>query len=268
MSEKALQPIQEIKQTLQRMEPQFKAALPENITPAKFFNVVSVALIKTPDLLQCDRQSLYLAAMQSAIDHLLPDGREAAIIPYGKTAVYQPMVFGILTKLHRTGEILSLSVNVVRQGEQFSHFTDEEGEHLEHTSAFSDGEIVGVYCVLRTKSNGVYVEKMSTQDVEDIRQKSRSKDSPAWKNSWPEMAKKCVIKRLAKRAPLPDKIREVIERDNEIMAPELLPLEPAPREPKKSRVKAIVEASREVAPDTQSVVDEERKAIQEEGAPI
>ena len=63
-SQKPLSPIDQIRSDLNKMLPQFKLALPQNVTPEKFVRVILTALQNSPDLMNCDRQSLYSAAYE------------------------------------------------------------------------------------------------------------------------------------------------------------------------------------------------------------
>ena len=56
------------------------------ITPAQFERVALNALATNPALANCTPQSLDLAVLRCAEIGLLPDGRQAAIIPYKTTA--------------------------------------------------------------------------------------------------------------------------------------------------------------------------------------
>src|SRR5688572_16175396 len=75
MGNTALAQIDEVKGTIARMAPQFQAALPAQIPVERFVRVVQTAIATNLDLLNCERTSLYAAAMKCAQDGLLPDGR-------------------------------------------------------------------------------------------------------------------------------------------------------------------------------------------------
>src|SRR4051812_8607428 len=95
------------------MLPHFKMSLPENVNPEKFVRVILTAVQNTPTLMNCDRQTLFGSAMKCAQDGLLPDGREAAFIPYGASVQYQPMVGGINKKIRNSKEIAFICADVV-----------------------------------------------------------------------------------------------------------------------------------------------------------
>ena len=107
----------------QLTSPQFmaslKANLPDHITPERFARVAVMALQKNPKLLDSDRQSLYQAIQACAQDGLIPDGREAALVPYGDKVQYLPMIGGILKKIRNSGELLTIMAQTVRKNDVF-----------------------------------------------------------------------------------------------------------------------------------------------------
>ena len=109
----AIKPIDEVRGALTRMSDQFKMALPPQIPVERFVRVVQTAVASNPDLLNCERTSLYGAAMKCAQDGLLPDGREAALVKFGGQVSYMPMVGGILKKVRNSGELETISSHVV-----------------------------------------------------------------------------------------------------------------------------------------------------------
>jgi phage RecT family recombinase len=234
---KALAPIDAFRGQLTAMESQIKMVLPQNIAPEKFTRVVLTAVQQNPDLLNADRKSLFMACMQAAGDGLLPNGNEAAMVVYrtksGNVAKYMPMVAGILKKVRNSGELLSICCNVVREGEEFKRWVDENGDHLNHTPSFSTNKnIIAVYAIAKTKDGGSYIEVMSEEDVERVRNSSKAKDSGPWSDWWDAMAKKTVIRRLSKKLPMSSDLEEVIRRDDEDYEFPIHPALPPPCDPK------------------------------------
>jgi recombination protein RecT len=84
MSEVRTHPIEIIRADMTKMEPQFKAALPPQISVEKFTRVAMTAIQQDQNLLLADRTSLFGACMKAAQDGLIPDGREAAFVVYNK----------------------------------------------------------------------------------------------------------------------------------------------------------------------------------------
>jgi len=99
---------------------------------------------------------------------------------------------------------------------------------------------------------------MSRDDVERVRARSRSKDSPAWRDNWNEMGKKTVFKRLSKWLPLSAAAQEAIaaadsadpvDVESETVQDDATPPPPATvsglprREVRPARVSTVVDAA-------------------------
>ena len=204
-TQKALTPIEEFRGTIQRMAPEFAAALPPQIPAEKFTRTTITAVQMQPDLLQCDRRSLIGACMKAAQDGLLPDGREAALVIFrgkgGALAQYMPMIGGVLKKVRQSGELESIDAQLVRENDTFQYRPGTDLVPQHDPDWFGDrGEVIGVYAVAKTKDGGHYVEIMNRDEIEKVRAVSRAKYGP-WVDWWEEMARKTVLRRLAKRLP-------------------------------------------------------------------
>jgi recombination protein RecT len=213
---RALAPIDQVRGQLDKMQGQFALALPEHVSPEKFVRVVMTAVQGNADLLKASRQSLFGAAMKCAQDGLLPDGREAALVTYGQQVQYLPMIAGVLTKVRRSGELLSIAAHVVYENDAFT-YTLGDNEHIDHQPCLtgSRGKAVAVYAVAKTKDGGIYREVMSVEEVNAVRNVSRAKNAGPWVQWWSEMARKTVLRRLSKRLPMSTDLQQVFDRDND-----------------------------------------------------
>lgn len=215
---KAIEPIVEIRRNLELMSPEFEKVLPPHIKPERFIRVVYTALKLNPDLLQCDRQSLYASCMKAANDALLPDNREGAIVPFGRQAQWMPMIAGICKKARNSGEILSIDAQVVYANDQYDSWIDEKGPHFSHRKSRGErGEPVLTYAYALTKDGGFFHEEIDESQMADIEAVSRGKTGP-WKGAFrDEMKRKSAIRRLAKyRLPSSTDLDEIIRRDDEV----------------------------------------------------
>lgn len=249
-TQKALSPLEEVRGALTKMGGQFSMVLPPQISQERFTRVALTAIQTKPDLLEANRQTLYRACMQAAQDGLLPDGREAALVPYKGNVQYMPMVAGVLKKIRNSGELVSISAHVVYLADEFSYWVDDAGEHLKHTPELDSdpGPPKLVYAMAKTKDGGVYIEVMTMKQIEAVRGVSRAKDSGPWVSWWEEMAKKAVLRRLSKRLPMSTDAEEMWQKDNDNYELNQEPAEPQPV--RKSRMETIVEASAEIVDTT------------------
>lgn len=230
---RALTPLDEVKHALlsPEMGRQFQAALPAHIPLDKFQRVAATAVANNAELVQADRNTLYSACMKAAQDGLLPDGREAALVIFNtkdgdrwiKKAQYMPMVAGILKKIRNSGELKELSAHVVYSNDRFDYYIDDTGEHLMHRPLLDGdrGTFRRVYAIATTKEGGRYIEVMSKEQVDDVASVSKSKDSKGnptgpWRDWYPEMARKTVIRRLSKRLPMSTDLDDLLHRDDDL----------------------------------------------------
>lgn len=219
---KALSKTDELRSVLGLMEPQFKKALPTQISVEKFVRIVMTAVQINPLLVEADRSSFFAAAMRAAQDGLLPDGKEAALVIYknkqGQRIVqYMPMVGGILKKVRNSGELASITAQMVHQNDKFKYWVDDSGAHLEHIPlVFGErGPEIGVYAIAKTKDGAIYIEVMSEQQVMDVKNVSRAKDSGPWSGDFAtEMWRKSVIRRLSKVLPMSTDLESVMHADD------------------------------------------------------
>ena len=201
------------------------------------------ALNINPDLLNCDRRSLMNAAMRAASDGLVPDGLDGALVPFQGKVTWMPMVQGIRKKVRRTGEVTSWDVTVVFARDHFDYelgdnpfirhkpymppelergpdeddaaFNKRLRQHLDH------GPLTHVYSVATIKGGDKSRDVMTRAEVELVRDTYARKDrngqfSPAWRRSFPEMAKKTVARRHAKQLPMSSDVVNLLSRDNEL----------------------------------------------------
>lgn len=208
-------PVQVIRQSLQAMAPSFKAALPAHITVEKFTRVAMTAIQNNPDLQNADRNSLFGAIVRLAQDGLLPDGREAAIVLFGKQAQAMPMIAGVLKKIRQSGEVAKVSAHVVHQADRFVWRLgfDETVEHEPPALDQPRGDPIGAYAVAVLKDGSQLLEVMSRDEIEKVRSVSRAKGNGPWVQWWGEMARKTVMRRLSKRLPMSTDLDDAFDRD-------------------------------------------------------
>lgn len=212
------------KNEIQSLETDLKKMLPPSIPSDKFVRTVQTAITLNPDLAEADKNSLLNACMKAAADGLVLDGREAALTIYNvkqkdgtwkKQAQYIPMVAGIIKRVRNSGEVARLNAFVVYSNDTF-HVSYGLDMTLKHEPNFADpGAPLGAYAVCLFKDGESDFEFMSLKQIESIRERSKSKDSGPWKTDWSEMARKTVIRRLAKRLPVDSDIARVVERIDE-----------------------------------------------------
>lgn len=204
---------------IRRMEPQIRKALPSVITPERFTRIVLTALSSNPKLQACTAPSLLGAMMQAAqlgVEPNTPLG-QAYLIPYGSVCQFQLGYKGLIDLAYRSGEVSSIQAHEVHENDVFEYEYGLDPK-LRHVPAKADrGPVVWYYAVLKLKNGGVGFEVMSRDDVETFaRKKSKAYNSGPWKTDFDEMAKKTVLKKVLKYAPLKTEFARAVASDESV----------------------------------------------------
>lgn len=216
-----------INDLIKSMQPEIKKALPEVMTPERFTRMVLTAIRTTPQLGACEPMSFLAAMMQAAQLGLEPNTPlgQAYLLPYknnarGETTVqFQIGYKGLIDLAYRSGEIESIQAHCVYDNDTFEFEYGLEPK-LKHIPAKADrGNIFAVYAIFRTKQGGYGFEVMSIDDINKHAakySKSFGSNYSPWKTSFEEMAKKTVVKKVLKYAPLQSNIARTISADETI----------------------------------------------------
>jgi recombination protein RecT len=193
------------------MEPEIKKALPSVITPERFTRMALTAVSTNPKLAECSPKSFMGALMTAAQLGLEPNTPlgQAYLIPYkNKGAMEAQFQFGyrgMIDLANRSGEIRSIEAHIVYENDEFDFAYGLENKLLHKPAKTDKGEPVWVYAVFKLVNGGYGFEVMSIDDVrahaKKYSQSYNSSYSP-WTTSFEEMAKKTVLKRVLKYAPL------------------------------------------------------------------
>jgi recombination protein RecT len=207
------------------MQGEIKKALPSVITPERFTRMVLSALSTTPKLAECTPKS-FLGAMMSAaqlgLEPNTPLG-QAYILPYLNKgtleAQFQIGYKGLIDLAYRSGEVEVIQSHIVYENDEFECAYGLEPT-LKHVPATTNrGEAIKVYAVFKTKSGGFGFEVMSMDDVRSHAakySKSYNMSFTPWKTNFEEMAKKTVLKRVLKYAPLKSDFIKGVAQDESI----------------------------------------------------
>lgn len=187
-----------------------KAVLPRHMNHEKLIRITSVAVSRTPQLQECDPISILTSVVIAARLGLEPDGilGSAYLVPFfnkntkRKEAQLIPGYRGLIDLARRSGSVLSVDAQVVRDGDEFEY---EFGltPKLRHKPALTDDEreMRAVYAIAHIRDGEPVFEVMSKGQIESIKRQSKATFGP-WVDHFEEMARKTVIRRLCKRLPL------------------------------------------------------------------
>lgn len=255
----AIAPVSSFKQALTQFEGQISTvsqqlavSLPSHISIEKFQRTLMAAVKADPELLKADRASLINACEKAALDGLLPDKREAALVIFKRNfkdgqgawqqmleVAYMPMVYGLRKKILQSGEITDITAKVVYRRElEEGAFIYEEGTEamLRHRPLMDlseedakDENIVAAYSMATYKDGSKSYEVMRRFEIDKVRESSQTgatkdrkgnprKPSGPWVDWYPEQAKKTVMRRHSKTLPMSGDIVDVEARELETTA--------------------------------------------------
>jgi recombination protein RecT len=216
--------MEEFKKELVVQESMIAEVLPQHLSIEKFKRAALIAVTNNPNILKADRQSLFTSLQRCAVDGLVPDNKEAALIEfntkvnnsYVKKIQYLPMIDGVLKRARQSGEISTITARAVYTNDTFDYWVDEDGEHLNHRPNFlgDRGAMSLVYAMAKLKSGEAIVEPMSMADIEKVRGASKTGDKGPWKDWFERMALKSAMHRLARRLPNSSEIMEMLDQGN------------------------------------------------------
>lgn len=208
------------------MQEQIKQALPAHVTLDKFTRVVLTAVQQNAKLTEKREAlpSLYQACVKCASDGLLPDGREAALVPFNTkvngqwvTQVqYMPMIGGITKRLAMSG--ITVESHVVYENDVFEQEFGDNPRIIHRPPKLGEkrGEIVGAYSIARLPDGTLKREVMDIEQIEAVRNASRAKDGGPWSSWYGEMARKTVTRRNVKGIGLTDpEVERLLRHDDE-----------------------------------------------------
>lgn len=215
-----------MKDYVEKMMPEIEMALPKVMTPERFARITMTALSSNPQLQETTPQSFLGAMMTAAQLGLEPNTPlgQAYLIPYKNKGTlecqFQLGYKGLIDLAYRSGEVKIIQAHAVFEKDTFEYELGLDPTLKHIPSADADrGTPVFYYAIFKTKDGGYGFEVMSIDDVKKhagkYSQSYNSSYSP-WKKSFDEMAKKTVLKKVLKYAPLKTDFVKAVGADEAI----------------------------------------------------
>ncbi len=252
-----------IQDYIKRMEGEIKKALPSVMTPERFTRITLSALSSSPKLQICSPKS-FLAAMMTAaqlgLEPNTPLG-QAYLIPYRDhgqmECQFQLGYKGMMELAYRTKSVNTIQAHTVYANDEFEYELGLEPK-LRHVPAKENrGEPVYFYGMWRTKDGGYGFEVMSVEDARaHAKRYSKAYNSGPWQSNFEEMAKKTVLKRALKYAPMGTEFARGLSADGAVRSEISEDMFSLPDE-------ALIEAEGyEVNPDTGEILPDATEATE------
>lgn len=210
---------QTIKDYIKMYKGEIAKALPSVMTPERFARIVTTAVTNNPKLAQCTPQSFVGAMLNSAQLGLEPNTSlgQAYLIPYGDKCQFQIGYRGLLDLAFRTGEVKSITAEVVKENDTFEYELGLEPKLKHIPRKTNRGNSIFYYAVFKLKNGGEGFTVMSKEEIEGHAKKySKSYGSSPWLTEFDEMAKKTVLKKLLKYMPLKTEFVRAVAQDETI----------------------------------------------------
>lgn len=213
---------------LDKHKDQLAVVLPKHMTADRVVRIVLAAASRTPKLLECTPESIYLACHTASQLGLEPGGPlgHAYLVPFfnGKTrrmeCQYIPGYRGLVDLARRSGTVTSIAARVVYANDKFECHEDETGVHFRYEPNLGErGEITRVFAYAILKDGGCQFEQMTLGELDAIKSRSKSRDRDGnlagpWVTDTEEMYRKTALKRLCKMLPASIELADAIAQDD------------------------------------------------------
>lgn len=257
----------------QRYRPQVAAVLGKTMPIERLINVTMAAIGRNEGLQRCTPVSVVRSVMVAAQLSLDPSGvlGSAYLVPYWNDKIkgYEAQLIigyrGMLDLARRTGEVVHVEARTVYEKDRFEYRLGT-APNLRHVPTLDGdpGQAIAAYAVISLRnSDKPMIEIMSRFEIERIRQRSKAKEFGPWVTDWDMMARKTVLRRLIRYAPMSPEAAQAVTVEERIEAGEeladIIPLanvdKPQEKPANKSEALAqrIKEARQDAAASTETV---------------
>lgn len=194
------------------------AVIPRHLTAERMTKVLVSSIAKTPKLLECSQMSLLQSAIAMSELGLEPDAVRglAYLVPYKTTCQLIIGYRGYIELARRSGTLRQVEARIVYERDKLDvrFGLEPKFEHVPHLEGDA-GKPRLVYGIARFTDGGEHIEVMTLAQVEEVRKRSRAANSGPWVTDYEEMAKKTLMRRLAKWLPLSPELSKAIEVDDQ-----------------------------------------------------
>jgi recombination protein RecT len=203
-----------------KVQQEWALVLTKYLTPERLARVAISQLKRVPKLAQCDQTSLLNALMTCAELELEPDGRRVHLIPFENRkngSVECQLIVdykGLIELARRSNLISNIYADVICENDEFEW---DLGQVVKHKIDIRKdrGNVIGAYARMTFKDGTIQCELMSKKDIDGIRGRSKAGNFGPWSTDYNEMAKKTVLRRLLKTAPMGGKESMALEKDDD-----------------------------------------------------
>ena len=207
------------------LEPEIRRALPAVITPERFTRMALSAINNTPELADCTPMSFIAALMNAAQLGMEPNTPlgQAYLIPYRNKGTlecqFQLGYKGLIDLAYRTGQIQIIQAQAVREYDYFEYQYGLDSSLVHKPGHEERGQITFIYGLFKLSNGGFGFEVSNKAEMDAFAARYSksfgSKYSP-WTEDFESMAKKTVIKRALKYAPICSDFQKALSLDETV----------------------------------------------------
>lgn len=195
-------------------------ALPKHLTPERMIRIAVTEYNRSAALRNCDPMSFVSAIMESAQLGLEPASslHYAYLVPYAGQVKLMIGYRGFVALVRRHPDIKNFWAHAAHEGDEFSYRLGLNPD-IQHEPKGLSENLTHVYGVVVFKDGSTEFQVMTRAQVEKVRDRFSRKDkktgkhSEAWLDSFDEMAKKTVIRRMVKTLPMSNELQRAIENE-------------------------------------------------------
>lgn len=196
--------------------------VPRHVRPDRLIRLMTNELRRVPRLAGCTAQSLvgcFFGAAQLGLE-IGPGLGHAYLVPFrnGKTGHDEATLIvgyrGLVDLARRSGQVSTVEAVAVYDGDVFEYERGLEPilRHVPVTEPDPD-RLNAVYAILRLRDGGRQFEVMTRQQVDSIRARAKAGNDGPWVTDFEMMARKTVLRRLLKLAPVSVEVERAVSID-------------------------------------------------------
>lgn len=202
-----------------KSEAQIQAAMGSGGDAKRFLRVCQTEFRANPKLALCSPESFMLSVFEGARLGLEIGAQlgQYYFIPRANEVVPMLGYRGMIALGLRHPDVQTITSTPVYKGDYFESGENMQGQYFEYKPCGNKKaeELEKAFAVCRLKNGGVILEVMEREQIEAARAKSKMPNGQAWRDSYSEMARKTVVRRLFKYIPLVAEASEAIARDED-----------------------------------------------------
>lgn len=213
-------PLDTMRELFDKHKPALKDLLPPHVKEKEVISAAINACRENPALLECTPQSM-LGAVAKCCQLGLPpaDGtHRVCLVPFRsikKNCTEAQLIVEYRGLIYLSQNLQDMTPNnqVVCRNDKFEY---DLGSHpfIKHRLPVEGdrGDILGAYALLEVTGKPPIIEYMTKKEIDEIRARSKASSSGPWVTDYSMMARKTVLRRALRLAPMSTKRGELLQQ--------------------------------------------------------